>query len=96
MGEGAGIVVLEELEHAKRRNAKIYGEIIGFGATTDAYHITSPCPDGEGGARAMQRALDDAKISANEVDYINAHGTSTHLNDLTETLAIKKSIWKQY
>lgn len=90
MGEGAGIVVLEELEHAKRRNAKIYGEIIGFGATTDAYHITSPCPDGEGGARAMQRALDDAKISANEVDYINAHGTSTHLNDLTETLAIKK------
>ena len=90
MGEGAGIVVLEELEHAKRRNAKIYGEIIGFGATTDAYHITSPCPDGEGGARAMQRALDDAKISANEVDYINAHGTSTHLNDLTETFAIKK------
>ena len=90
MGEGAGIVVLEELEHAKRRNAKIYGEIIGFGATTDAYHITSPCPDGEGGARAMQRALDDAKISANEVDYINAHGTSTHLNDLTKTLAIKK------
>lgn len=90
MGEGAGIVVLEELEHAKRRNANIYGEIIGFGATTDAYHITSPCPDGEGGARAMQRALDDAKISANEVDYINAHGTSTHLNDLTETLAIKK------
>ena len=90
MGEGAGIVVLEELEHAKRRNAKIYGEIIGFGATTDAYHITSPCPDGEGGARAMQRALDDAKIPANEVDYINAHGTSTHLNDLTETLAIKK------
>ena len=90
MGEGAGIVVLEELEHAKRRNAKIYGEIIGFGATTDAYHITSPCPDGEGGACAMQRALEDAKISANEVDYINAHGTSTHLNDLTETLAIKK------
>lgn len=90
MGEGAGIVVLEELEHAKRRNANIYGEVIGFGATTDAYHITSPCPDGEGGACAMQRALDDAKISANEVDYINAHGTSTHLNDLTETLAIKK------
>ena len=90
MGEGAGIVVLEELEHAKHRNAKIYGEIIGFGATTDAYHITSPCPDGEGGACAMQRALADAKISANEVDYINAHGTSTHLNDLTETLAIKR------
>lgn len=90
MGEGAGIVILEELEHAKHRNAKIYGEIIGFGATTDAYHITSPCPDGDGGACAMQRALDDAKISANDVDYINAHGTSTHLNDLTETLAIKK------
>ena len=90
MGEGAGIVVLEELEHAKRRNANIYGEVIGFGATTDAYHITSPCPDGEGGACSMQRALDDAKILANEVDYINAHGTSTHLNDLTETLAIKK------
>ena len=97
MGEGAGIVVLEELEHAKRRNAKIYGEIIGFGATTDAYHITSPCPDGEGGACAMQRALDDAKISANEVDYINAHGTSTHHNDLFETdSSNKKSIWKQY
>ena len=92
MGEGAGIVVLEELEHAKRRNAKIYGEIIGFGATTDAYHITSPCPDGEGGARAMQRALDDAKISANEVDYINAHGTSTHHNDLFETRAIKLAL----
>lgn len=89
MGEGAGIVVLEELEHAKRRNANIYGEVIGFGATTDAYHITSPCPDGEGGACAMQRALDDAKILANEVDYINAHGTSTHLNDSIETLAIK-------
>ena len=92
MGEGAGIVVLEELEHAKRRNAKIYGEIIGFGATTDAYHITSPCPDGEGGACAMQRALDDAKISANEVDYINAHGTSTHHNDLFETRAIKLAL----
>ena len=92
MGEGAGIVVLEELEHAKRRNANIYGEIIGFGATTDAYHITSPCPDGEGGARAMQRALDDAKISANEVDYINAHGTSTHHNDLFETRAIKLAL----
>ena len=66
MGEGAGIVVLEELEHAKRRNAKIYGEIIGFGATTDAYHITSPCPDGEGGARAMQRALDLSLIHISE------------------------------
>lgn len=89
MGEGAGILVLEEYEHAKNRGAKIYGELIGFGSTTDAYHITSPCPDGEGGAKAMIRALENAKISPDEVDYINAHGTSTHLNDLTETMAIK-------
>ena len=89
MGEGAGILVLEELEHAIKRNAKIYGEIIGFGATTDAYHITSPCPDGECAAKAMNRAIENAKISKNEVDYINAHGTSTHLNDSTETKAIK-------
>lgn len=90
MGEGAGMIVLEELEHAKNRGAKIYAEVIGFGATTDAYHITSPCPDGEGGAKAMIRALEDARIKPEDVDYINAHGTSTHLNDLTETLAIKK------
>lgn len=89
MGEGAGILVLEELEHAKKRNAKIYGEVIGFGATTDAFHITSPCPDGECGAKAMKRALENARISPNQVDYINAHGTSTHLNDSTETMAIK-------
>lgn len=89
MGEGAGILVLEELEHAKARGAKIYGEIIGFGSTTDAYHITSPCPDGEGGAKAMIRAMEDAKVKPSEVQYINAHGTSTHLNDLTETMAIK-------
>lgn len=89
MGEGAGVVVLEELEHAKERGAKIYAEIIGFGATTDAYHITSPCPDGECGAKAMIRAIQDAKIEPKDVDYINAHGTSTHLNDLTETMAIK-------
>ncbi len=89
MGEGAGILVLEELEHAKARGAKIYGEIIGFGSTTDAYHITSPCPDGEGGAKAMIRAMEDAGIKPSEVQYINAHGTSTHLNDLTETMAIK-------
>ncbi len=89
MGEGAGVVVLEELEHAKKRGAKIYAEIIGFGATTDAYHITSPCPDGECGAKAMIRAIQDAKIEPKDVDYINAHGTSTHLNDLTETMAIK-------
>ena len=89
MGEGAGILVLEELEHAKKRGAKIFAELIGFGATTDAYHITSPCPDGECGAKAMIRALTSAGIKPCDVDYINAHGTSTHLNDLTETLAIK-------
>ncbi len=92
MGEGAGMIVLEELEHAKNRGAKMYAEVVGFGATTDAYHITSPCPDGEGGAKAMIRALEDARIKPEEVDYINAHGTSTHLNDLTETLAIKKAL----
>lgn len=92
MGEGAGILVLEELEHAQKRGAKIYAELVGFGATTDAYHITSPCPDGECGAKAMIRALHDAKIEAKDVDYINAHGTSTHLNDLTETMAIKTAL----
>ncbi len=94
MGEGAGIILLEELEHALKRNAKIYGEIIGFGATTDAYHITSPCPDGECGAKAMVRAIENAKITPDKIDYINAHGTSTHLNDLTETMAIKKAFGK--
>ena len=89
MGEGAGILVLEELEHAKKRGAKIYAELVGFGSTTDAYHITSPCPDGECGAKAMTRAIEDAGIKPEDIDYINAHGTSTHLNDLTETLAIK-------
>lgn len=92
MGEGAGILVLEELEHAQKRGAKIYAELVGFGATTDAYHITSPCPDGECGAKAIIRALQDAKIEAKDVDYINAHGTSTHLNDLTETMAIKTAL----
>lgn len=92
MGEGAGILVLEELEHAKKRGAKIYAELVGFGATTDAYHITSPCPDGECGAKAMIRAMQDAKIEPKDVDYINAHGTSTHLNDLTETMAIKTAL----
>lgn len=89
MGEGAGILVLEELEHAKKRGAKIYAELVGFGSTTDAYHITSPCHDGECGAKAMTRAIEDAGIKPEDIDYINAHGTSTHLNDLTETLAIK-------
>ena len=89
MWEGAGMLVLEELEHAKKRGAKIYGEIIGYGATTDAYNITSPCPDGKWSAKAMERAIADAKITSKEIDYINAHGTSTHLNDSTETMAIK-------
>ena len=95
MGEGAAVIVLEELEHAKKRGAHIYAEIIGYGATSDAYHITSPDPNGEGGARAMQRAIDDAKITPEEIDYINAHGTCTHLNDSTETKVIK-TVLKDY
>lgn len=91
MGEGAGMLILEELEHAKKRNAKIYAEIIGYGATSDSYHITSPDPNGEGGAKAMIRAIKDANIKESDVDYINAHGTSTHLNDSIETKAIKKA-----
>lgn len=90
MGEGSGILVLEEYEHAKKRGAKIYGEVIGYGATSDAYHITSPCPDGVGAVSAMNRAIKDAGILARDIDYINAHGTSTHLNDSCETIAIKK------
>ena len=90
MGEGSGILVLEEYEHAKKRGAKIYGEVIGYGATSDAYHITSPCPDGAGAVSAMNRAIKDAGILARDIDYINAHGTSTHLNDSCETMAIKK------
>lgn len=89
MGEGAGVLVLEELEHAKARNAKIYAEVVGYGATSDAYHITSPSPDGEGAARAMKRAMECNNIKPEDITYINAHGTSTHLNDLGETLAIK-------
>lgn len=90
MGEGAGILVIESLESAEKRGAKIYGEIIGYGATCDAYHITSPDPEGEGARRALEAAIEEAKIDKNEVSYINAHGTSTPLNDKFETIAIKK------
>lgn len=89
MGEGAGIVVLEELEHAKRRGAKIYAEVAGYGCSSDAFHITSPAEDGSGAARAMENAMADAGIEKEEVRYINAHGTSTHHNDLFETRAIR-------
>ena len=89
MGEGAGIVVLESLEHAIKRNAKIYAEVTGYGATCDAYHMTSPAPNGEGGARAMKLAIMDSGIKEEEISYINAHGTSTPYNDKFETAAIK-------
>ena len=90
ISEGAGIIVLEEADHAINRDAKIYGEVIGYGATADAYHLTAPAPGGEGAIRAMRRAIRDAGIDSDDVDYINAHGTSTRYNDKTETLAIKK------
>lgn len=89
MGDGAGILILEELEHAKARGAKIYGEIVGYGATGDAYHMTAPCPDGSGAAKAMELAMEEAGITPEQVDYINAHGTSTQANEIGETAAIK-------
>ena len=92
MGEGSGIVVIESLEHAKARGAHIYAEITGYGANSDAYHITSPAPHGVYQAKCMQLALDDAGMKASEVDYVNAHGTSTHMNDAGESEAIKK-VW---
>lgn len=89
MGEGAGILVLEELSHAQKRGAHIYAELVGYGATADAYHITSPCEDGSGAAKAMEIAMREAGIEPAQIDYINAHGTSTHHNDLFETRAIR-------
>lgn len=91
LGEGAGVLVLEELEHAKARGAKIYAEVVGYGSTGDAFHITSPAEDGSGAAKAMEIAMKEAGIRPSEVQYINAHGTSTHHNDLFETYAIKKA-----
>lgn len=92
LGEGAGIVALEELEHARARGAKIYAELVGYGATGDAYHITSPAEDGSGAAKAMELAIKEAGIAPSQVDYINAHGTGTHHNDLFETKAIKLAL----
>lgn len=95
MAEGCGILILEELEHAKKRGAGIYCEMVGYGMNADAYHITAPDPSGEGARKCMKRALDDAKLNPEDVDYINAHGTSTQLNDKVETLAIK-NLFKDY
>lgn len=96
MGEGAGSLVLEDLESALNRGAKIYAEVVGYGSTCDAYHITSPCLDGDGAYRAMRDALVDADISTDKISYVNAHGTSTEINDKVETLAIKKALGDNY
>ena len=95
MGEGSGVLILEEYEHAKARGAKIYGEICGYGSTNDAYHITAPHPDGMGGARAMADALREAGYTGDELVYVNAHGTGTHLNDAIETMALKKAFGEE-
>lgn len=95
MGEGSGIIVLEEMEHAKARGAKIYAEVVGYGSTCDAYHITAPSPEGEGAAKALRQALKEAAYSAEDRLYINAHGTGTPLNDATETLAIKLALGEE-
>ena len=94
MGEGAGIIVLEELEHARKRDVEILGELVGYGATADAHHLTMPAPGGEGAIRAMKRAMEDAICKPEDIDYINAHGTSTPFNDKTETKAIKSTFGK--
>ena len=92
MGEGGAVMILEELEHAKARGAKIYAELAGYGASADAYHITSPRPGGETCAKALTRAIKDAGIAPTDIDYYNAHGTSTHLNDATETAMLKVAL----
>ncbi len=95
VAEGAGLLMLEDLDHAKARGAKIYAEILGYGHTSDAYHITAPLETGEGAARAILQAMQDAGITAEDIDYINAHGTSTPLNDVSETVAIKNALGEQ-
>jgi 3-oxoacyl-[acyl-carrier-protein] synthase II len=92
LGEGAGMLILEELEHAKRRGAKIYGEVVGYGSTADSYRITDIHPEGRGAAACIKMAMQDAQVNPEDIDYINAHGTSTSVNDRTETMAIKRAL----